>query len=142
MYVLPGEPERFVRLETYFREYSVLGLIVDVTEDIRERRRIEQERDIDLLTRPVQPAGVLPAHGGAVRQPQRAGGLRDAHGGCGQSQAGQRPVRAPERGPLSAGRGEDFQVRLQREERSGPPKRGANLPRSCTAAPTGRSWKR
>lgn len=50
VYVLPGEPERFVRLETYFREYSVLGLIVDVTEDIRERRRIEQERDIDLLT--------------------------------------------------------------------------------------------
>ena len=50
VYVLSGEPERFVRLETYFREYSVLGLIVDVTEDIRERRRIEQERDIDLLT--------------------------------------------------------------------------------------------
>lgn len=50
VYILPGEPQRFVRLETYFREYSVLGLIVDVTEDIRERRRIERERDIDLLT--------------------------------------------------------------------------------------------
>lgn len=50
VYILPGEPQRFVRLETYYREYSVLGLVVDVTEEIQERRRIERERDIDLLT--------------------------------------------------------------------------------------------
>ena len=49
-YILPGEPAGYVRLESYFRERSILGMVVDVTDDVAARRRIEQERDIDLLT--------------------------------------------------------------------------------------------
>lgn len=50
VYILPGEPAGYVRLESYFRERSILGMVVDVTDDVAARRRIEQERDIDLLT--------------------------------------------------------------------------------------------
>lgn len=50
VYILPGEPAGYVRLENYFQERSILGMVVDVTEDITERRRIERERDVDLLT--------------------------------------------------------------------------------------------
>ena len=47
VYILPGEPAGYVGLENYFQERSILGMVVDVTEDITERRRIERERDVD-----------------------------------------------------------------------------------------------
>ena len=119
VYVCPESRSRFVRLEPYFREYSVLGLIVDVTEDIRECRRNRAGAGHRSAHRPVQPAGVLPAHGGAVLPTPTGWGPRDAHGGCGQSQAGQRPVRAPERGPHSAvGVARIFRSVCSEEERS------------------------
>lgn len=45
-----GEDIRFIKIETFDRGHSKLGMIVDVTDDILEKKRIEQERDIDLLT--------------------------------------------------------------------------------------------
>lgn len=41
---------RFIRLESFDRGNSTLGMIVDVTDDILEKRKLERERDIDLLT--------------------------------------------------------------------------------------------
>lgn len=47
---LPGEEERYVRLESFDYEKSILGIVLDVTSDILEKKSIEEERDIDLLT--------------------------------------------------------------------------------------------
>lgn len=45
-----GKREVYVRLEEMVHGSNVLGIIMDVTEEILTRRRIETERDIDLLT--------------------------------------------------------------------------------------------
>ena len=50
IYQLEGTAPGYIRLESFERENSVLGMIVDVTDDIREKKKIERERDIDLLT--------------------------------------------------------------------------------------------
>lgn len=50
VYKLDGEDLRFIKIETFDRGHSKLGMIVDVTDDILEKKRIERERDIDLLT--------------------------------------------------------------------------------------------
>lgn len=50
IYRLPGDQERFIRMESIPYEHYVLGIVMDVTDDMLERRRIERERDIDLLT--------------------------------------------------------------------------------------------
>lgn len=50
VYRLEGTTLRYIRLETFVRGHSILGMIMDVTDDMLEKKRIEQERDIDLLT--------------------------------------------------------------------------------------------
>lgn len=50
IYRLPGDRERFIRMESIPYEHYVLGIVMDVTDDMLERRRIERERDVDLLT--------------------------------------------------------------------------------------------
>lgn len=45
-----GRKPRFIRIEAFERGHSTLGMIVDVTNDILEKRKIKQERDVDLLT--------------------------------------------------------------------------------------------
>ncbi len=45
-----GKREGFVKLEEIENGNDLLGIVMDVTDDIVTRRRIEQERDIDLLT--------------------------------------------------------------------------------------------
>lgn len=47
---LNGREERFVRMESFVYEKSILGIVIDVTQDIKEKQHIEHERDIDLLT--------------------------------------------------------------------------------------------
>lgn len=42
--------ERYVKLEELNRENEIFGVIIDVTEEIRKRQKIEAERDYDLLT--------------------------------------------------------------------------------------------
>lgn len=50
VYEVAGDDIRFIKMETFDRGHSKLGMIVDVTDDILEKKRIERERDIDLLT--------------------------------------------------------------------------------------------
>ena len=39
-----------MRIESIQREHSTLGILLDVTEETLEKRRIEHERDVDQLT--------------------------------------------------------------------------------------------
>ena len=50
IYEIPGPERRFVRMESFSRGHSTLGIVLDVTEDIAEKQRIEYERDVDQLT--------------------------------------------------------------------------------------------
>ena len=43
IYRLEGADLRYIRLESFERENSVLGMIADVTDDIMEKKQIERE---------------------------------------------------------------------------------------------------
>lgn len=49
IYILNNE-ERYVRMEEITNNGEVLGVVIDVTKDILLRKKIEGERDVDLLT--------------------------------------------------------------------------------------------
>ena len=51
VYRIPGEPDRYIKLEETHEESSVFGVVNDVTEDMQRRMQIESERDTDPLTR-------------------------------------------------------------------------------------------
>lgn len=44
------EPTHYVKIKSYDEKSKTLGIMVDMTEEIREKRKIEKERDVDLLT--------------------------------------------------------------------------------------------
>ena len=46
----PDEPTHYVKIKSYDEKSKTLGIMVDMTEEIREKRKIEKERDVDLLT--------------------------------------------------------------------------------------------
>ena len=48
---VPGGPARYVKIQSYREERKTLGIIVDMTEEIIEKRQLEMERDVDVLTR-------------------------------------------------------------------------------------------
>ncbi len=50
IYQLSAETECFLQIETFRNEQSEFGVILDVTEEIIEKRHLQQERDYDLLT--------------------------------------------------------------------------------------------
>ncbi len=50
IYSLPGEKPGYVKLEEIIRGNDILGIIMDVTENVLRQRAIENERDLDLLT--------------------------------------------------------------------------------------------
>lgn len=50
VYVLERDEMRYIRVRSYQDGHKTLGIVVDVTEEIVEKRQIELERDIDLLT--------------------------------------------------------------------------------------------
>ncbi len=50
IYALPGRNGHFVKLKTYMEGNSTLGVLIDVTDDVAERQKIVNERDVDLLT--------------------------------------------------------------------------------------------
>lgn len=50
VYVLKRWEVRYIRVRSYREGDKTLGIVVDVTEEIAEKRQIELERDIDLLT--------------------------------------------------------------------------------------------
>lgn len=45
-----GEQTHYVKIKSYEEDGKTLGIMVDMTEDIKEKLKIEQERDVDLLT--------------------------------------------------------------------------------------------
>lgn len=47
---LAARPERYVKLEEISEHNEILGVVIDVTEEIVKRKKIEVERDIDSLT--------------------------------------------------------------------------------------------
>lgn len=50
VYRIPGESDRYIKLEETHAESSVFGVVNDVTEDVQRRLQIESERDTDPLT--------------------------------------------------------------------------------------------
>lgn len=50
VYQLPGESKRYVKMESFVRQNSVFGILIDFTKEIIEKRQIENERDQDMLT--------------------------------------------------------------------------------------------
>ncbi|WP_181995606.1 diguanylate cyclase [Clostridium sp. AM58-1XD] len=50
VYQLGGDKPRYLKIKSYQEKRSTLGIIVDATEDVLEKKKIELERDIDLLT--------------------------------------------------------------------------------------------
>lgn len=50
VYILSEEPEQYVKLEEMEIGNEVFGVVIDVTEEILKRTKIEAERDVDLLT--------------------------------------------------------------------------------------------
>lgn len=50
VYLLPGNRRRYVKYKCHQEKDVFLGVIMDVTEDVEEKQRIEQERDVDILT--------------------------------------------------------------------------------------------
>ena len=51
IYSLGDEAERWVKIKTFETEANILGVILDVTIDIKEKKEIKSERDYDNLTR-------------------------------------------------------------------------------------------
>lgn len=41
---------RYIKFESFLRDNSVLGIVLDVTKDVEQLKKTEQERDEDLLT--------------------------------------------------------------------------------------------
>lgn len=50
IYYVSKDPDQWIRIHMTREKGSTFGVVVDVTEDIREKRRIEHERDYDHLT--------------------------------------------------------------------------------------------
>ena len=50
VYRLPVETECYLKIESFHSQQSEFGVIMDVTEEIIEKQRLQRERDYDLLT--------------------------------------------------------------------------------------------
>jgi len=50
VYMLPGKHPHYVKVDEIIRGNDILGIIIDVTDNIMKQKKIENERDIDLLT--------------------------------------------------------------------------------------------
>lgn len=50
IYAVPGEHGKYAKIESFEQGSSVFGMVTDVTENIKEQLKLEQERDVDILT--------------------------------------------------------------------------------------------
>ena len=77
---IPDEPgiykagEHYVRLEEIISDDECFGVVVDVTSEMARRRKIEAERDIDLLTGLYNRRGLETRIVGLLATPERFGG--------------------------------------------------------------------
>ncbi len=51
VYTLPGHPDRWVKLKEVRIEKAVMGIVIDVTEEMIEKKKIIYDRDYDYLTK-------------------------------------------------------------------------------------------
>lgn len=73
VYVLSEEPEQYVKLEEMEIGKEVFGVVIDVTEDMLRRRKIEAERDVDLLTGLYNRRGLETNLSLLFREPEKLG---------------------------------------------------------------------
>lgn len=50
IFAVPGDEERYIKINEQQNEDYTFGVIIDVTKNIAELKEVEQERDIDVLT--------------------------------------------------------------------------------------------
>lgn len=73
VYMLSEEPEQYVKLEEMEIGNEVFGVVIDVTEDVLQRRKIEAERDVDLLTGLYNRRGFETQMSVLLREPKKIG---------------------------------------------------------------------
>lgn len=73
VYILSDEPKQYVKLEEMEIGNEVFGVVIDVTEDIVKRRKIEAERDVDLLTGLYNRRGMETRVSRLLRNPEKLG---------------------------------------------------------------------
>jgi diguanylate cyclase (GGDEF)-like protein len=61
VYQLYGNDVRYLRIEEVVNKHDTLGVVIDMTLEIEKRRRIESERDVDLLTGLLNRRGIKEA---------------------------------------------------------------------------------
>lgn len=50
IYCLPGPENRYIKMESFIQDNTILGILIDVTQDVLEKQRLRHQRDNDLLT--------------------------------------------------------------------------------------------
>lgn len=73
IYQLPGDEERYIRIDEAMHQGDVLGVVVDMTEEIEKRRQIETESDLDLLTGLLNRRGLKRRLTGLFKDPEALG---------------------------------------------------------------------
>lgn len=70
---LYGETEKYVRFEEFSSNNSILGIIMDITDNFNLRRQLEIERDIDALTGLLNRRGLDSRLESMFRYPEKLG---------------------------------------------------------------------
>lgn len=70
---LYGETEKYVKYEEFSSNNSILGIIMDITEDYNRRKQLEIDRDIDSLTGLLNRRGLDSRLESMFRHPQNLG---------------------------------------------------------------------
>jgi len=70
---LCGDTEKYIKFEEFLSGNSILGIIMDITEEYCRCRQLEQERDVDVLTGLLNRRGLRSRMDTLFRQPARLG---------------------------------------------------------------------
>ena len=73
VYVLSEEPQQYVKIEEIEIGKEVFGVVIDVTEDVIRRRRMKEERDVDMLTGLYNRRGLENRLDALFREPEKMG---------------------------------------------------------------------
>lgn len=70
VFQLPGNTGRYVKLDSYIKKDSIFGIMMDVTNDVNEKRHIVQQLDEDVLTGLYNRRGFYAKLDSLFKQPQ------------------------------------------------------------------------
>ncbi len=73
VFLLSNDPEQYVKLEEMEIGKEVFGVVIDVTEGVLRRRKIEEERDVDVLTGLFNRRGLETQLSMLFREPKKMG---------------------------------------------------------------------